>query len=186
MRLRNSLTFALAVLAPLTLAACMSPTYYQPAVDGEGYSDQQIADSRYRVTFSGNSVTARNVVDNYMLYRAAEITLATGNDYFILLQHDVERDVTYRSTVDIPPGGYFYGSYFGPYPYGHGLGLFYDPFYDPFYGGYAEVTLQPIEKYRAYAMIAVYPGERPKDNPNAYDARDVMRRLAGLVLRPAP
>jgi len=185
MRPRRFLTLAFAALAPLALAACMSPTYYQPADGGNGYSSQQIADDRYRISFSGNSVTPRNVVDNYMLYRAAEITLASGHDYFVLLEHDVERNVTYRTYVDVPPGGYFYG-YYGALPYGPGLWPYYDPFLGPFYGGYAEVTAEPIEKYKAYATMAVHSGALPKDNPNAYDARDVIRRLAGYILRPPP
>lgn len=165
---RHSFVLILAAGALLALSACVSPTVYQPATDNEGYTDQQIADDKYRVTFFGNSVTPRNVVDNDLLYRAAELTVSTGNDYFLLLSHDVERDVTYLNYVDVP------------YPY---WGPFYDPF---FYDGYTEVTSQPIEKYRAYATIAVGKGEPPKDNPNAYDARDVMKRLSGSVLRPAP
>jgi hypothetical protein len=167
----------LAALAALALASCMSPTYYEPASDGEGFTDQQIADNRYRISFAGNSVTARNVVDNYMLYRAAEVTVGSGHDYFVLLEHDVERDVRYHTYVDYP-----YWPHYWPY-YGPG---FYGPFYDPFWGGPAEVYATPIERYRAYATIAVYSGTKPDDNPNAYDARDVMSRLAGKVLRPAP
>jgi len=183
---RKSFIFSLAVFAALAPAGCIGPTHYQPVSDGEGYGDQQIADNKYRVTFFGNSVTPRNVVDNDMLYRAAELTLSTGNDYFVLLSHDVERDVTYRSYVDVP--GPYFGPYpyLGPYPYGYGWGRFYDPFYDGYFGGYAEVTTQAIEKYRAYGTIAVFKGERPKDDPDAYDARDVMQRLAGSILRPPP
>lgn len=183
MGIGRSAVLNLAFLAATALAGCMTPTHYQPAADGEGYGDEQIADGRYRVTFSGNSVTPRNVVDNYMLYRAAELTLASGNDYFELVSHDVERNVTYRTYVDYP------GPYVGAYHhYGMwGWGPYYDPFfYGGYYGGYAEVTAQPIEKYEAYATIAVGKGERPKDNPNAYDARDVIARLGGSVLRPAP
>lgn len=181
MGIGRSAVFNLAFLAALALAGCASPTHYQPAADGEGYTDEQIADGRYRVTFSGNSVTPRNVVDNYMLYRAAELTLASGNDYFELVSHDVERNVTYRSYVDYP------GPYFGTYRHGMwGWGPYYDPFFYDEFGSYAEVTTQAIEKYEAYATIAVGKGERPKDNPNAYDARDVMTRLGGSVLRPAP
>jgi len=181
MGIGRSAVLNLAFLAAMALGACVSPTHYQLAADGEGYTDEQIADGHYRVTFSGNSVTPRNVVDNYMLYRAAELTLASGNDYFELVSHDVERNVTYRSYVDYP------GPYLGAYPYGvWGWGPYYDPFYYGGFGGYAEVTSQPIEKYEAYATIAVGKGERPKDNPNAYDARDVIARLGGSVLRPAP
>ena len=110
-----------------------------------------------------------------MLYRCAEVTLASGHDYFILTDHSVERDVRYHSYVDVPPGGYFYG------PYGPG---YYDPFYDWYY---ESEVFGPVEneRYRAYATIAVYSGTKPADNPNAYDARAVERRLKGYVLRPA-
>jgi len=160
----------------LLLGACMEPTTYQRAADGEGYADQQIADGRYRVSAAGNSVTPRETVENYLLYRAAEITLASGHDYFVMVQHDVERNVTYVAFADYQPSGLFYGPY-----YGYGFGMFYDPLDY----GYSEVTSREIERYRAYATIAVYSGARPADDPNAYDARDVMSRLSGHILRPA-
>ncbi|MFZ0695115.1 MAG: hypothetical protein WAN51_13400 [Alphaproteobacteria bacterium] len=174
--------------ATLALSACVNPTYYQPAVDDEGYSDQRISDDHYRIRFSGNSVTPREMVENYLLYRAAEITVATGHDYFVVVDQDVERDVTYRTYVNVPPGGYFYDPFFyRPYLYGPG---FYDPafgmYYDPYFGAYAPATTEQFDKYRAYGTIAVYSGERPANEPKAYDARDVVKRLSATILRPPP
>jgi hypothetical protein len=40
-----------------------------------GYSDQQIESNRFRVSFAGNSLTARETVERYLLYRAAELTV---------------------------------------------------------------------------------------------------------------
>ena len=123
-----------------------------------------------------------------ILYRAAEITVATGHDYFVVVDQDVERDVTYRTYVNVPPGGYFYDPFFyRPYLYGPG---FYDPafgmYYDPYFGAYAPATTEQFDKYRAYATIAVYSGERPANEPKAYDARDVVKRLSATILRPPP
>ncbi len=168
---RHSIVSILALGAMLALSACVSATVYQQATDNEGYTDQQIADDKYRVTFFGNSATPRNVVDNYLLYRAAELTVSTGNDYFVLLSHDVEQNVRYYSYVDYPY------TYWGP---------FYSPFWYHGYYGPATVSAVPIENYRGYATIAVGKGEPPKDNPNAYDARDVMKRLGGAIVRPKP
>ena len=164
------------------LAACVHPTYYEPASDGQGYADQEIADGRYRVIFSGNSATPRETVENYLLYRAAEITLASAHDYFVILDYDVERNVTYRSYVDVPPGAGLYGPYYAWGPYWDGFP--YGPYYDPFAPGYAEVTAQPIDKYQAFATIAVYDGTPPPDDPNAYGARDVIARLKASIQRP--
>lgn len=180
------------VAATLTLSGCVNPTYYQPAVDGEGYSDQRVSDDHYRISFSGNSVTLRETVENYLLYRAAEITVATGHDYFVVVDQDVERDVTYRTYVDVPPGGYFYDPFFyrpyfyGPGFYGPAFGPAFGMYYDPYFGAYALATTEQFDKYRAYATIAVYSGERPADEPKAYDARDVVKRLSATILRPPP
>jgi hypothetical protein len=56
---------ARAVVLGLTMfgmLGCGHPTPYQPAVDGYGYSEQQIEDDRYRVTFVGNRHTSANTV----------------------------------------------------------------------------------------------------------------------------
>lgn len=172
---------ALAGFALLALAACVQPTAYGPASDGQGYADQEIAENRYRVTFGGNSATPRETVENFLLYRAAEITLASGNDYFVLLEYDVERDVTYRRYVEYPWGWPGYGAYYGRYPT---WPYAYDPFYGPLFPGYAEVTEKPIDKYRAFATIAVHSGEPPEDDADAYAARDVIERLGPEIERP--
>ena len=47
----------------LALAGCATPAPYAPRGPGQatGYTDRQLADNRWRVTFTGNSVTpARN------------------------------------------------------------------------------------------------------------------------------
>ncbi len=171
-------TFALAALVLLPLAACMQPTYYGPETDGQGYGDQEIAEGRYRVTFAGNSVTPRETVENYLLYRAAEITLSSGHDYFVVVDYDVVRDVTYRRFVSLPRG---YGPYYAWHPYWDGYA--FGPFADPFIAGYAEVTTREIDKFRAYATIAVYSGTPPADDADAYAARDVIARLGASVVR---
>jgi len=45
------------ILAAGLLTACMSPTPYQPRLEGQstGYTDRALTQNRYRVTFTGNS-----------------------------------------------------------------------------------------------------------------------------------
>jgi hypothetical protein len=152
----------------LGLAACASPTPYQPADGGFGYADQQIETNRYRVAFAGNAVTPRTTVENYLLFRAAEVTLATGHDYFRVVDQNVERSTRYYGMVD------------PIFPYSFHRR---DRFHNFYPLGYSTVTADPIDQYTAYADILVFEGEKPADDVNAYDARDVVRRLEPMVAR---
>src|SRR5688572_23728482 len=96
----------LAAVAGL-LAACATATPYQPATSGSyGFSEQQIEDDRVRISFRGNSVTDRETVETYLLYRAAEVTLQGGHDYFVVAQRDTESRTHLRSTGPYHPGFY--------------------------------------------------------------------------------
>ena len=99
--------------ALLLLAACAVPTPYQAADGGYGYRDQQIEDKRYRVTFEGNSLTERSDVQNFLLYRAAELTVQNGYDYFTVVDRDLERSTRYYSSGYVDDF-YFPGAYRGP------------------------------------------------------------------------
>ncbi len=151
----------------LTLAACAKPTPYQPVTDGHGYSELPLEGDRYRVTFSGNNQTPRETVENYLLYRAAEVTLEQGHDYFIVVERDTERSTTYYTTVT-PIGGPF--GYYGRYRQFYGR------------GGFATARSRPRDSYAAFANILIRKGEKPNDLPEAYDARDVVALLGPSIL----
>ena len=163
---------ALIVLG-LLAASCASQTPYAPADNGKlGYSEQQIEGNRYQVSFAGNSLTERQTVEAYLLYRAAELTLASGYDYFVVVEQDTEKSTTYRSTIyGYPFRHHFFTSWYG-YPY------------DPFYDGFATETTRPIDRYRAVAEIVMYKGEKPADDPAAFSARDVIEHLGPTIQRP--
>ncbi|MEM8821514.1 MAG: hypothetical protein AAGE90_18660 [Pseudomonadota bacterium] len=79
-------TFAGSLLL-LALAACApGPTPYVPADPVApaplSFSEAPIEDRRFRVTFAANAATAPETVEDYLLFRAAEITLAEGADWF--------------------------------------------------------------------------------------------------------
>lgn len=169
---RQAWASAALLIGALLLAACGTPTPYQPVADGFGYAEQPLETNRYRVTFSGNSLTARETVENYLFYRAAEVTLERGFDYFIVAEEDVERNTQYRTTYSGvgAPFGSFYGTRFrGAY----------------FGSGFSTATSRPINSYEAYANILLRRGEKPADDPEAYDARDVLARLDPSIVREA-
>lgn len=146
------------------LAGCGHPTAYQPATNGYGYSEQQIEDNRYRVTFAGNDLTSADTVQNYLLYRSAEITLDQGYDYFTMVDRNLDRSTTYW-------GDTYMGTGVGRYSRG--------------FVGFGTGTARPIDSYTAYADIVLFKGEKPQDDVNAYDANEVLRRLDATI-EPAP
>lgn len=110
---RMIFTAALAVM----LAACATSTPYVAATgdNGYGFSEQRIEENRYRIMFRGNSSTTRETVENFLLYRAAELTLINDFDYFVVVEGDTEARTSYSTTGDPFFGG---PAFFGRYGYG--------------------------------------------------------------------
>jgi len=174
-------TLMFAAVAGL-LAACATATPYQPAATDAGsgaygFSEQQIESNRTRITFRGNTVTDRETVETYLLYRAAEVTLASGRDYFIVATRDTEEHSRLQGIGPHYPRFAFDYMYFSPR---HGWSPWYDPFWDE-PSSYREVT-----RYEAVAEIAMFSGEKPVDNADAFDAREVQANLQGRIVRPPP
>ena len=176
------------LLTPLTalaLAACATATPYQPlGTPGSakgGYADQKIEANRYRVTFVGNSYTSRARVENYLLYRVAELTVASGYDSFTIMQRDTERDVETRVSSGF--GGH-YGWWRPSWRYyGGGFGWrHWDPWFgDPFWADTVDVST--ITSYEAMAEIVMVRGRQPND-PRTFDARQVIANLGSTIELP--
>jgi hypothetical protein len=158
------------------LSACATATPYQAAVtDRYGFQEQRIETNRLRISFRGNTLTERETVETYLLYRAAEATLQSGFDYFIVADRDTEEVRRLQSTGAYRSRFAFDYWYFSPR-------RGWSPWYDPFWAepsSYREVT-----RYEAVAEIAMFNGQKPQDNPNAFDARDVQSNLQGRITRP--
>lgn len=154
------------VFLPMLLVACATATPYQPAVDGEGFSDQRIEGNRHRVVFAGNSATPRQTVENYLLFRAAELTLQQGYDYFKLSSSDTEAQTRYQETISAFSGVGYYSRFTG---FGIGIGSAY-----------------PITEYQAQAYVTMYKGKRPAEQADAFDAREVRSNLGPLIRYPEP
>ena len=178
------ISIAAAAAAALSLAACATATPDQPRLPGQaqqgGYSDARIEANRFRVDFAGNSLTSRDTVETYLLYRAAELTVNQGYDWFAMAERKTDKKVN------------TYVNNYGPYGYGWApswryYGRFgwrtWDPFWgDPFWAN--NIDVQTVEKYDASAEIVMYRGPKPGDNPRAFDARDVMANLGSKIVRP--
>lgn len=92
-----------AALAVLMLQGCATP-YGAKGVTG-GYEEQQIDESSYRVTFTGNGKTGRDMVWNYWIYRCAELTKTKGFDLFVLVR-DNNKTSAIPGTDGLRPAGF--------------------------------------------------------------------------------
>ncbi|MCC7266355.1 MAG: hypothetical protein IT546_03330 [Caulobacteraceae bacterium] len=185
MRLRTAATIA-ALAVAAGLSACATATPYQPNIRGQqvsgGFSETQLEPDRFRVNFAGNSLTSRETVEGYLLFRAAELTVAEGYDYFVIVDRDTDRKT--RTYVEPDP---FYRPYWGPglgywrphwryYGVRYGGWRSWDPWYgDPFWGD--RVDVRTVDKYEASAEIQMHRGAKPEGDPRAFDARAVMDSL---------
>lgn len=187
-----TLTTAMAgILA--TMGCTTSSTPYQPLNAGSrvsgGYSDLRIDETHYRVTFAGNRLTSRERVESYLLFRAAELTLLKGYDYFIIqdreVEHQIEREVRRDPFYD--PWHAPYHTYWRPYwryyRSGHGWYSWYPYYGDRFWADRYNVRI--IDRFEASADIILGKGERPNGIVRSFDAREVSDRLRPQIKYPS-
>ena len=197
----RKLMIAGAASAALLVSACATETTYRPATGQgfgrTGYSDRQVEQNRYLVSFAGNSSTPRDTVERYLLFRAAEITLQAGGTYFVMANRDTDLQSRTYTTPGFGPGwGYGgFGGYWGPswryYGGGFGGGGFgrlggfgWSPWYGGGFGAFNDFDVQTVQRYEASAEIVVGRGPIPRDNVRAFDARQVVDRIGPTVVTP--
>jgi len=161
------------------LAACATPTPYQ-AADGSrsGYEETQIETNRFRISFQGNSLTERDTVETYLLYRAAELTVEEGYDYFTVVSRATDEDTRVTASG---MGSSYYSAFPVHYAYYHprwGWRGWHDPFWN-------DVSYRESTRYEASAEVFLGRGTKP-DDANAFDARDVIANLSDDIVRPQP
>ncbi len=185
------------------LTACATATPYQPAVNKNltnGFSETKIEKDRVKVTFDGNSLTDRETVETYLLYRAAELTKQNGYDHFIVVDRATDKK---SRIVDMgfndPYYGFFDYSYFRPHygwsrpyyrpyysPYYRSRWLFgRSAFYDPFYDSWGrDFDFREITKFRATAEVKFGRGPKPEGQTNAFTADEVIANLRDKIVFP--
>ncbi len=163
-------------VSALLLAGCMTPSPYAPRTEGQktGYTDRELTQTRYRVTFTGNSVTPRETVESYLLLRAAEVTRAAGYSSFIFDTRNTKTNHSYTAVPDAP-GPYWGGGwgrrgrfgYWGGFGGWGGYGFGYDP----------SVDIVVRTNYAAYAEIVMLTPEQAAKEPRALNAADVIAHI---------
>ncbi|MCC2978859.1 MULTISPECIES: CC0125/CC1285 family lipoprotein [unclassified Sphingomonas] len=192
LRTGRSLLMATAVSGALLVAGCATETPYRPATGSgfnrTGFSERQVEANRFLVNFAGNTVTDRDTVERYLLFRAAELTLQNGFDYFVTVDRQTDRQARTYSTpgTGFGPGwGYGgWGGYWGPSwrfygrPWGGWGG------WGPWGGGFNDFDVRTVDRYEASAEIVMGKGSPPSGEVRAFNARDVVERLGPTIVLP--
>jgi hypothetical protein len=183
---RSIRTLFVALAGAALLGGCMTATPYQPigargtSASG-GFSEVRLAPNRYRVTFAGNSMTSRERVETYLLFRAAELTRERGFDGFTIVDRATDRDVETRVYQD--PFGRSRYRWWRPYwryrgPFGWRR---WDPWFgDPFWAN--DIDIRTIQRFEASAEIVMFRGNRADDK--SFDAREVLENLGPTIELP--
>ncbi len=185
MMARSSIAITAAFTLIGALAGCATPTAYQPTVAGHaaqgGYSEFRVEANRWRVTFAGNSLTSRETVETYLLFRSAELTAQQGFDWFSIAD---------RSTQD---KGYAYVESYGPHLGWSPTWRFhrrgfrhraFDPFFDDSFFFPDRFDVRTVDRFEATAEIVMGHGAKPASDPRAFDARQVIANLQPRIRYP--
>ncbi len=151
-----------AILLAISLAACETPTVYGPATrsGAVGYTDYQIEPGRYRITFQGGDGAPPAQIRDYVLLRAAQVSLRDGYDWFRIA--DREGSIApprHQGSLSLGIGGFNFGRGGG---FGGGVGT--------------SVPLGGGPQIGRSIEIVAGKGPVPTEG-NAYDAHGVAKNL---------
>ncbi len=150
----------------IALAGCATP--YQKSGFSGGYSDVQLDSNTFNVEFRGNGYTRRQTVETYLLYRCAQLTAEAGYDYFVIVGRDTDtKNQLFATAGDYTSNTTGNASFYGNTAYGSATTT----------GTYNPPQIFSVTKYGGTATIKAFKGNKPADNPNAYDAQELLHYL---------
>jgi hypothetical protein len=163
-------TFVIAAALAALAACATAPPPYQAAATptAVGYSETQIENNRYFVTYRAAGAADAQVLQDYALLRAADLTLQNGREWFWVDRRTLDDQNARRSGPRFGVG-VGAGSYGGSGGGSVGVGMNF-----PLGGGQGQRA--------SAATLEIRMGEGPKpDEPNAYDARSTSQNLRSRV-----
>ena len=166
------------VAALLSLGACASSPKYV-AADGAydyGHQSRQIAENRYRVNFNGGQRASLQDTRDFALLRAAELTLAEGNDWFQV----IDRETATTETRDREPRVGF--GYERAWTVRESCGVLSctRSTRPASYARFDYDTRRPAESHSHSIEIVMGKGKVPEDG-HYYDAREVVKSLYNAI-----
>jgi hypothetical protein len=86
-----------ALLAALASACATPSVYHERDGAGSGYSESQLSTTRWRVEYAGDGVDSADRVEQFMMRRAAEITIRSGYDWFTQSDESLEGEIVVQA-----------------------------------------------------------------------------------------
>jgi hypothetical protein len=162
------------LLALFNICACASSPDYVAADHAEDYGhySRKISENRYRVSFNGSRHTSLQESRDYALLRAAELTLAEGNDWFQIVDRETAMIETVRQEPHMAVG-------FERTRYVErncGLVACSRRTWPATYSHVQFDNSRPTSRHSHYLEILMGSGEMPHDG-NYYDARSVVKSI---------
>jgi len=143
----------------VVLAGCATP-YGKYGIAG-GYRDARIDDNTFSISVDANGFTSQQTASMHGLYRAAELTVQNGFDYFVI----VSGADNSRSMVMAMPGASTTNTtvnVYGPTAYARSTTTT------------SPTTFVPVVFPNSTLILKVFKGAKPEGVSGAYDARSVM------------
>lgn len=169
-------TYIKPILLCLTLAStlvflgCSSRPVYSPAAESGkvGFYESKLTSDRYRVSFVGYPSTTGDEVQNFVLLRAAELTLQNNFEWFEI----INRTLTEKTHNSDPT--FTIGLSSSCYPFGcSGLG-------SRWYTGMRVDGDGYSDRYKASIEIRMGNGET-EDEKTIYNAKELVENLSVFV-----
>jgi hypothetical protein len=144
------------VVGTLAVAACLSACSLSPwsrkkTGSPASHTLTRMGDAAYRIDIEGLEQTSRQGVITDMLTRAAAVTLGAGYDYFIVSGGEARAENELQATP-----------FAGSSPESPSASVI-------------ESSARLSQRYSGSVLFQVFQGEKPKDNPLAFDARALAR-----------
>lgn len=163
-------TWGLIAVATAALSACASSSTQYVVAEDEGdygYSERKLTETRYRVSFTGSSGTPIELIQDYALLRAAELTVQKNYDWFEVADRTITPQVAENEVgteVAITSGAPTYTRC--------GLLSCSTTRYSPSYA--IETVDFPDRRQSFTTSIEVVMGTGASEPTRAYDAREVI------------
>lgn len=152
MKRTRIITAAVTLAIGVSLSACSLSSWFRKETGPPTSSSLTwVGDAAYRIDLQGLASATPQGVRLHLLKRAASVTLEKGYDYFIVSGGEVRGENEVRP---VPLAGL--------YPESPS-------------GSLAEGSAGLSQRYSGSVLFHVFKGEKPPDNPLAFDAREFSR-----------
>ena len=83
----------LAIVIPYLITGCATTYHKKNLFGGGGYSDQKFEKDIYQVGFDAWLFTDKDMIEQFIQYRSAEIVLEQGYQYYTIIKKCLELNI---------------------------------------------------------------------------------------------